>query len=378
MITILMASYNGERHIGEQIESILRQTVQEFRLIIQDDGSSDQTFTIAGTYADKYPEKIICMQNEFPTGSAKGNFFLMLRRLKDAIGNMQNPDRAARDLQNVFSGEKQPDYIIFADQDDVWKADKLEKLQKRMRRMEERFGKATPLLVYSDLEVVDENLQTIHPSMQRMMGHGIGGKRLRELLVENDVTGNSLMMNAALLGIFFEPLNAPMHDWYLALLARVYGEIEFLDENLTLYRQHGFNSLGAKKTGFLQAVRGKLCRTAEENEAIQNHYREMFAQAESILKFSGRIEKILEANAIQKTDSANAIRGANSANAIDKADGIRKPVKKTEKTLERRYRILKEFLSLQGRSRLGKILCIFRNRFFKSRFMMTLGQLFSI
>lgn len=343
MITILMATYNGEEHIKAQLASIFDQTLRDFRLIVQDDGSTDQTLSIVQAYEKKYQKQIECMRNEFPAGSAKGNFFLMLNRLKQE--------------RQAGSALGDREYFIFADQDDVWKPDKLEKLQHRMQAMEKKYGSATPLLVYSDLEVVDVHLQTIHKSMQRMMKHRTGAKRLQELLVENDVTGNSLMFNRALLDVYAPPKDSPMHDWYLALLAKVYGKTGFLDEPLTLYRQHDKNSLGVKRLGFFRAVMGKIMRTKDEKAKIQKTYREMFAQAESILWGLEKADHVLHGFEAEESDETD-LRNTRQIHAA--------------------CQILREFVSLQKRSRVGKIVCIFRNRFFKSRMLMTLGQLFSI
>lgn len=352
MITILMATYNGAEYLAAQMDSILHQTVQDFCLIVYDDGSTDDTFSILKAYQKKYPNQIRCIQNEFPTGSAKGNFFLMLK-----------------DLKAKQAGE----YIIFADQDDVWEKDKLEKLQEHLKGMEMRYGKSTPLLVYSDLKVADENLRVLHPSMQQWMHHPNRAKNLGALLVENDVTGNSMMFNQSLLDIYFEPTDAVMHDWYLAILANVFGHMSYLEESLTLYRQHQSNALGVKKTGVLQTMLGNFFQSKERKQAIQKTYAQMFAQAESVLWYAGQIENILR----KKQDGIEKQTKETGKDSIEKQMKEKSRVD-IEKEKSKRMQILRAFVRIPSRTRIGKILMICRYRFFKSRWWMTLGQCFHI
>lgn len=364
MITILMATYNGAEYLAAQMDSILHQTVQDFCLIVYDDGSTDDTFSILKAYQKKYPNQIRCIQNEFPTGSAKGNFFLMLK-----------------DLKAKQAGE----YIIFADQDDVWEKDKLEKLQEHLKGMEMRYGKSTPLLVYSDLKVADENLRVLHPSMQQWMHHPNRAKNLGALLVENDVTGNSMMFNQSLLDIYFEPTDAVMHDWYLAILANVFGHMSYLEESLTLYRQHQSNALGVKKSGVLQTMLGNFFQSKERKQAIQKTYAQMFAQAESVLQYAGQIENILrkKQDGIEKQTKEIGKDSIEKLTKVTGKDSVEKQMKEKcrvgiEKETSRRIQTLRAFVSIRSRTRIGKIVTICRYRFFKSRWWMTLGQCFHI
>ena len=134
-ISILLAAYNGEKYIREQIESVLSQTYANWELIAHDDGSSDATPAILSEYASLYPEKIRIIDAP-PTGSAKDNFFF---------------------LMNNTDGQ----YVMFCDQDDVWHADKLEKTIAEMQSIEEELSPETPILVFSELRVTDENMNTL-------------------------------------------------------------------------------------------------------------------------------------------------------------------------------------------------------------------------
>ena len=109
MIYILLATYNGEEYIKEQIESLLHQTYQHWTLIIHDDNSSDNTVNIIKEYVKKYPEKIIFIDDDISTGGAKENFAYLLNKI-----------------------DKNFDYLMFCDQDDVWLNNRIKLFYKKI------------------------------------------------------------------------------------------------------------------------------------------------------------------------------------------------------------------------------------------------------
>lgn len=127
MITILMAAYNGKKYIAKQIESILHQTEQNWKLVIQDDCSCDGTFEIAENFAHRYPERIRAIQRKTPSGSAQNNFFSMLH------------------LANT-------DYVMFCDDDDIWLPEKVQVTLLEMKWLEKRYGQSLPFLAHTDLK----------------------------------------------------------------------------------------------------------------------------------------------------------------------------------------------------------------------------------
>ena len=133
MITIIMAVYNGQEYIREQLESLKDQTYTEWRLVIRDDRSSDKTAEIVKKFSDEVEQEVIFKVNEKPSGSAKNNFALLINDAKES------------------------DYVMFCDQDDIWKKDKIEITFNKMKQAEERYGRDFPLLVHGDVEVIDEN-----------------------------------------------------------------------------------------------------------------------------------------------------------------------------------------------------------------------------
>ncbi|MGT2744064.1 glycosyltransferase family 2 protein [Streptococcus phocae subsp. phocae] len=215
-INILLSTYNGERFLAEQIQSIQKQTVTDWTLLIRDDGSSDRTREIIQEFVAQDPRiKCINSEKDENLGVVK-NFFTLLKH-------------------------QEADFYFFSDQDDVWLEDKLALSLAEA----EKHSAQTPLLVYTDLKVVNQNLEVIYDSMIRTQSAHANTTLVQEL-TENTVTGGTMMINQALAAYWTSCENLLMHDWYLALLATVKGKLVYLDVATELYRQHDNNVLGAR------------------------------------------------------------------------------------------------------------------------------------
>lgn len=255
MVTILMATYNGERYISEQIESILRQTYTNWELIIQDDCSTDDTAAIVYRYIKRYPKKIRFIERENSSGSASRNFSSMFKFVKR-------------------------NYVMTCDQDDVWLPNKIEITLKEMHRLEAELGYDKPLLVHSDLKVVDCYLNVIFESMFKSQKLDHLRDKPNNLLVQNIVTGCTMLFNKALLDIVqVIPKEAVMHDWWLALITSIFGKIGFVDQPTILYRQHERNEVGAKNAKSLRYNLRRLLELKDSKNALQITY----LQAETLL-----------------------------------------------------------------------------------------------
>jgi len=247
-VDILLASYQGQEYISQQIESILQQTVQGFNLIIRDDGSKDKTVQLIRSFAAQFPDQIIHVESD-PRA-----------RDRASSGASQNFSR----LMEQSKG----DYIFFSDQDDVWVKDKVEKMLERMEILEKQYGKETPLLLHSDLRVVDRYLQPISPSFWRYVSLDPSKDGPNRLLQQNVVTGCATLINRALLSLATPiPKEAMMHDFWLALTASFFGQIAFYNQSLVLYRQHGNNSIGASRLFSLKRLYA-LSRRREVSQRI--------------------------------------------------------------------------------------------------------------
>jgi len=143
--------------------------------------------------------------------------------------------------------EEGADAIFFSDQDDIWLPHKIARQLQSLREMERQHGPGTPLLCYSDLEVVDQKLHQIHPSFMRYenLRHE-SHNPIHVLLTQNVVSGCAVVINRNLLE-FVTPIpnEVILHDWWLAICAAACGRIGYIDEPLVRYRQHSGNHIGA-------------------------------------------------------------------------------------------------------------------------------------
>ena len=228
------------------IDSLLSQDYSNIHIIVSDDCSDDGTDQILADYAVCYPDTISHYRSGLHFGCAQTHFMHLLHRFQDAP------------------------YIMFCDQDDVWHEDKVRKTLDLMLRTEINHG--IPTLVHTDLRVVDQNLRVISPSF--CQHSGLDGNRLafHQLLVQNVVTGCTVMINRSLAQIACESCfesKMLMHDWWLALLASACGEVAFLNEQTIDYRQHGKNSVGAKDVRSVKYLLNRL-RTGQSKQSMVN------------------------------------------------------------------------------------------------------------
>ena len=234
MIDILMATYNGEKYIEQQIESILKQTYNEWKLYIRDDGSTDSTIEIIEKYAAEYSDKIIIVKDSKKGLGAKLNFAELIKYSTN-------------------------EYCMFSDQDDVWLENKIELTLNTMSDMEQKFGKLIPILVHTDLKVVNKELDVINASFWNYQNLDPNRKKLNDLLVQNNVTGCTMMINKKLIDLSQDmPKECIMHDWWIALIASTFGKIGAISIPTILYRQHGNNEVGAHKYRSLKFIKNKI------------------------------------------------------------------------------------------------------------------------
>ena len=202
LVSIAMCTYNGERFIQEQIDSILEQSHSNFELIITDDCSSDKTIEIIKNYQEN-DMRIKLYQNEVNLGFVK-NF-------EKAI--------------SLCNGE----YIALADQDDIWKKNKL-------KIFIENIGENA--LIYSDALLIDEHSESMGKELIRPRKELVSGSKNRAFLVENCVSGNTLMFKKELVQYILPIPDVSFHDIWIAFVASTYSSITFTDEPMTYYRRY--------------------------------------------------------------------------------------------------------------------------------------------
>ena len=224
-ISICMATYNGEKYLKEQLDSIFAQTNSDWKLLIRDDGSVDNSLGIIEEYTIKYPNRIVLVTDEDGRIGPCMSFARLL-------------DRA------------NTEYIMFCDQDDVWLPDKIEVSTSCIRNLEKQHGYTTPLLVHTDLTVVNSTLQLLAESFWSYQKVKPKFSTLNRTMVQNVVTGNTVIMNRSLADLATPiPDTAIMHDWWVTLVASAFGKISTHDKATVLYRQHEKNRLGAQRFG---------------------------------------------------------------------------------------------------------------------------------
>ena len=221
-VAILMATYNGGKYLKQQLNSILKQTYQNFVLFISDDHSSDNTLNIIHHYKTVYPQKILLIKNNHAVRGVKTNFANLISYIK------------ANCLHDF-------DYFMFSDQDDFWKSNKIAVSIQPLTYQQ------LPTLVHTDLMVVDQNLKLINRSFVKVCKISGFNHKLQKLLVQNNVTGCTMAWNKALMKIIQPDFTkAIMHDWFIALIANCSGQIIFIPQATILYRQHKDNLVGIK------------------------------------------------------------------------------------------------------------------------------------
>ena len=259
-VRILLATYNGEKYIGEMIESILAQSFGDWQLVLSDDQSKDGTLSILEDYARRYPDRITHYRSGLHFGNAQGHFLHLLGQFPDAP------------------------YIMFCDQDDIWHREKVSQTLKKMKEIEQP---EIPAVVHTDLRVVDGQLQELAPSF--LAYSGLSGHRLelKQLLVQNVVTGCTMMINRSLAELANAHLpegKILMHDWWLAMIGAALGKTGFLDQATIDYRQHGGNTVGAKDTRSLSYIAKKI-----RNDGVRKAMEDTYAQAEVFLEAFGEM-----------------------------------------------------------------------------------------
>ncbi len=270
MVDILLAVYNGEKYIKQQLDSIVAQTFKDWRLIVYDDGSCDGTVKILKEYILKYEGRIV--------------FYKGLNNSKSVVASFSK-------LLKLSSAK----YVAFCDHDDVWHKDKLMFSVEAIKRMELKYGNI-PILIHTDLYVVDEFLNIKQKSMIKSQCIGCRAKSLQELIVQNNITGCTVLVNRSLVDICGSiPNSALMHDWWLGLVAASFGKIEFLNIKTVYYRQHSSNCVGAKDVRSFRYIFSRAFGGVAVKRSIAN----VFLQCEAFLNMYGELlskdkKKILE------------------------------------------------------------------------------------
>ena len=202
------------------------------------------TIAAVESYVEKYPDKIHLIDGK-STGGAKYNFFYL------------------------FSQVEAP-YYMTCDQDDVWLDKKIELTYDKMQAIEDKAD--IPCLVYTELRVVDGELNTIADTMSEYQSLDCHKRTINQFILQNSVTGCTMMVNRVLRDKMLHITdidNTIMHDWWAALVAAQFGKTAFIDEPTILYRQHGDNSLGALGINKLSYIVRRVWQKKQIQESMR-------------------------------------------------------------------------------------------------------------
>lgn len=215
-IAIMMATYNGAAYLARQLDSLLAQTYLHYTIDIADDGSTDGTVEILQSYQNRCPETIHFSVNPERLGVVK-NFENLLQRL-DAP------------------------YVMFCDQDDLWEPDKVARQLEAMQELEAA-ASDVPCLVHGDLAMMDAEERPLAASYFAFRGYCLRDtKDLGHILGPSGVMGNTVMLNAALRckALPF-PEGLEVHDYWIGIVAELFGKRRTLQQPLVRYRIHATN-----------------------------------------------------------------------------------------------------------------------------------------
>lgn len=277
-VHIVMATYNGEKFLREQMDSLLCQTYENITIEVCDDGSTDGTLEMIKEYCEK-DTRVSLHKNETNEGYVK-NFLKGIRR-SDAP------------------------YIMLCDQDDIWFSDKVEKTLEYMKK--ERNSDHKPVLIYTDAINYDSESGQEMGRFHQMSHLNIKKVDTAHLFMENKCIGCTIMVNQEMVSYLEQlPEQIRLHDWWLALIASHFGKIGYLPEPTLFYRQHSDNIVGGARYG--SYVKERLSKIESQRLLLEKTYE----QGEAFLKC---FRKKMSAEQI---DIAERFAGMNDVNGFRK------------------------------------------------------------
>lgn len=246
MISILLATYNSEKYIREQLQSLFAQTYQDWTLVVRDDLSADNTLDIVKEYVARYPGKISILDNEGKSLHAYLNFYEMMSKVES-------------------------DYYMFCDHDDVWLPNKIELSMARMKEVEKN---GLPVIVHTDMKVVDQNLKILSESFWHYSKLLPEHTEFKELVLCNSVNGCTMLFNRKAREVALPHVkHATMHDMLVTQSVAAYGGIiSPIYEPTVLYRQHVDNVVGAHERN----MNFYINKAVRLRNTIENNYHDWY------------------------------------------------------------------------------------------------------
>ena len=278
-VHLICPVHNGARFLGEFLRSVAAQTHTDWRLWVLDDASRDDGAALVRACAAADPRVVLLEPTAAPPAGATS-----------APATAPAPRGAAAAFAWLWDAlPPDADYVMFADQDDVWLPGKIALALAAMQAAEAT--RAGPVLVHTDAVVVDATLRQIAPSFWRYAQLTPEPATLQRFVVLNVVTGNTVLLNRALRDrVGRIPAAAAMHDWWVACVAAAFGRVVAVPTPSVSYRQHGANTIGARDAALPTTPRARLrlaARASARTTTVRTDIATSARQAEALLAHYG-------------------------------------------------------------------------------------------
>lgn len=226
---IMMATYNGEKYIQDQIESLQNQTFTNWELYISDDNSTDGTLSLLKKLKAKEPRIKTIIKNKSRYHGSYANYFNIMNYVKNNC--------------TYF------DYYFYCDQDDIWKRNKLEQEIIALKKIESKYSDSIPAFCYCDLLICDQNCKSTGDKMSNHIRTQFIDNPYNTFFKEQYVWGTTMAHNNAMWDLIYigdldQTKNLLTHDGYISRYAATYGKTAYISEPLVLYRRTGNNVSG--------------------------------------------------------------------------------------------------------------------------------------
>lgn len=296
-ILIMMATYNGEKYIAKQLDTIINQTYTNWELIIRDDISTDNTLNIIKDYAKK-DNRIKYILSDSQKHGAYYNFFGLINYVKKI---------------------KKYDFYMFADQDDEWDNTKIEEY---LKFYDSKVNTDIPIVIYGNMRIIDENGEVVFQNMDELTG--IGYTNVITSFFAHKTYGCTVLFNFELLKSLPVIENNDLvlgylsHDNFVTKWAGIFGMVYFLPLTTMGYRRYNENV--TSKHSYDYGVKRIFRRVSQINELAEDHaltYSQSLATIKIIKRENLSMEQIKVLNNIERVILNGGFYGLRSVNKFE-------------------------------------------------------------
>ena len=296
-ILIMMATYNGEKYISKQVETIINQTYTNWELIIRDDCSTDNTLGIIKDYVKK-DSRIKYILSDSEKHGAYYNFFGLINYAKKI---------------------KEYDFYVFADQDDEWDNMKLEEY---LKFYDSKVNEDIPVLIYGNMRIIDENGKVTSQNMDELTG--ISYTNVTTSFFSHKVYGCTVLFNFKLLKSLpviennNEVLGYLSHDNFVTKWAGIFGKVYYFPVSTMGYRRYAENV--TSKHSYNYGIKRILRRVSKIDDLAKDHaltYSQSLATIKIMRRENLSIEQMRILENIERVFLKGGFYGLKSVNRFE-------------------------------------------------------------